>query len=742
MTSEIFKGNQIERMETKEAPESFLEKIKTRDDTALIFLKGGDLGGLNPEVKTKIIDHLNQWFDIAEGEKHTPTFEEIAVRWGGAGLQYQFRKMENNPNFEKEFIDEGRKYIAEKDKDGFSQWLSQAQTISDDDPGLLRQELMLDYFSKDGESLLLKLKEGVSREAILNDLNLTDHKLLAQAVGEKRADLDWVNPNAVNFQDFVKRIVVGETASYNSAPGTIRHIIAQELKEGALKEAIARAMELKEKNPKVWQVEPGDYNSPKDDEATVVSTFLNAVHSIDLSPDEIRLMSELEIKKFAEFLEKEIGPEKRDLKAIEFNLEQGIKNSIDAIRKISNTKKSGELVVVCIAGGSSSGKTSGVLNKLTEGLGEGALAISMDNYYKGRAFMKGLEKDAVDVKPAVDFMDTKVAENWDQPQALDLKLLAHHLNELKQGKRIESPKYEMNGSYRSNETIPIDPSGKKVIVVEGLFALNDQIVKFADPDYKIYVGSATEDDDVHGRIIRRLIKDPQRTGLGEKDIFKYWVDVIEPMHREYIAPTKKAADIIINNEYNPETEAKKAAKLEVQTKYNLAESELQDLLNKLEKSRAKIRDNFNQVDEYLVIPGHDPKNVDELLRIRREEDRYFITYKGPVEKEIAEFRVKPKIDFELTPNISQEEVAKFKEVLQNFGYHPLETITKQRKVYEISGIEIAVDDVGEIGKFIEIRADTKEEIRRLEELLKNLGLGEKTRINEPYIELSLKRREK
>jgi len=47
---------------------------------------------------------------------------------------------------------------------------------------------------------------------------------------------------------------------------------------------------------------------------------------------------------------------------------------------------------VCIAGGSSSGKTSGVLNKLIEGLGEDALAISMDNYYKGRAFMKGLEK--------------------------------------------------------------------------------------------------------------------------------------------------------------------------------------------------------------------------------------------------------------------------------------------------------------------------------------------------------------
>jgi len=107
------------------------------------------------------------------------------VRWGGAGLQYQFRKMENNPDFEKEFIDEGRKFVAEKDKDGFSQWLSDARNISENDPGLLRQELMLDYFSKTSQSLMLKLKEGLSRETILRDLNLTNRESLVQAVGEK-----------------------------------------------------------------------------------------------------------------------------------------------------------------------------------------------------------------------------------------------------------------------------------------------------------------------------------------------------------------------------------------------------------------------------------------------------------------------------------------------------------------------------------------------------------------------------
>jgi len=100
------------------------------------------------------------------------------------------------------------------------------------------------------------------------------------------------------FSRFVKRIVVEETASYNSAPGTIRHIIAQELKEGAIKEAIVRAMELKEKNPKVWQVEPGDYNSPKNDEATVsniengkknptLATIQKLADALKISADEL-----------------------------------------------------------------------------------------------------------------------------------------------------------------------------------------------------------------------------------------------------------------------------------------------------------------------------------------------------------------------------------------------------------------------------------------------------------------------
>ena len=332
-------------------------------------------------------------------------------------------------------------------------------------------------------------------------------------------------------------------------------------------------------------------------------------------------------------------------------------------------------------------------------------------------------------------MDTEKAENWEQPQSLDLKLLVYQLNKLKQGKKVEGPKYEMNGSYRSSETIPLDPTGKRIIVLEGLFALNDQILKVAQPDYKIYVGSSKEDDDVHGRLIRRLMRDPERTGLGEKNIFKYWADIVEPMHRQYVSPTKEQADIIINNEYNPLTEAKRVPKTEIQVKYSLMNKDFERLLCQLRKLGAKSKGSFNQIDEYFLLPGRDKKEINELIRFRKQGNRYFITYKAPPKKETGRLRIKQKIEFELTPDITPQEVPKLKKTLESFGYRLIETITKKRKIYKLEGLEIAFDDVKTMGKFVEIRADSEREIDEIEKLLNSLGLSQRKRIIEPYIEL-------
>ncbi len=142
-------------------PEMLFERLRESKDTAMIFLKGGQAGGLEPDLKKKIFVLLGQWFDIYEGEAKMQGFKEIAVRWGGSGLIYQFNKMRRDPRFTPEFINIGEKLMADQSADGFSAWLARAKEIAADDPGLIRQIMMLDYLGAEGEALMIRLKPGM-----------------------------------------------------------------------------------------------------------------------------------------------------------------------------------------------------------------------------------------------------------------------------------------------------------------------------------------------------------------------------------------------------------------------------------------------------------------------------------------------------------------------------------------------------------------------------------------------------
>jgi hypothetical protein len=297
-SSQITKDSE-EKSEIISSSLELLEKFRRRDDIALIFLKGGELGGLHHEVKEKIINHLKKWFEVTEGDVHKPDLFEIYKRWA-PGLEYQFKRMKNNSRFNQELIAEKGKNLLENDRQyQFKNfWLPEAEKIDRHDPGLIRQKLMLDYFGKDGQTLMLKLKNGITRKSILKDLKLFDHNNLVKAVGEKRANINWEDSNQVSFNEFVKRIVIGETCAYKAIPGTIRKIVGDELKSGNLKKTVNFALELEKNNDKLWNVVEGDFNNPNDDKATVISTFLNAVHTVDFSENEFDLMSNSELEKF------------------------------------------------------------------------------------------------------------------------------------------------------------------------------------------------------------------------------------------------------------------------------------------------------------------------------------------------------------------------------------------------------------------------------------------------------------
>jgi uridine kinase len=213
--------------------------------------------------------------------------------------------------------------------------------------------------------------------------------------------------------------------------------------------------------------------------------------------------------------------------------------------------------LVQVAGGSASGKTSTVSKKIVEAFGNNAVLVSMDDYYKGKIFKE--EETAKGRKI-----------NWDQPRALHMDLLEKHLSELKQNKIIKKPIFDFKKG---------DPSGfekivpKKVIVVEGLFALNNLLKKYGD--IKVFV-----DIGVHGRVMRKLLRDIERTGQTPKDLLKYFSEFVQPMHSKYVQSTKKYADVIIKNEYNPKIESERTGFHEIQLKFRGALD--QEFLRKLE----------------------------------------------------------------------------------------------------------------------------------------------------------------
>lgn len=403
-----------------------------------------------------------------------------------------------------------------------------------------------------------------------------------------------------------------------------------------------------------------------------------------------------------ERIKKEKLREKLDIP--EYGLEEGIKKLISVIREKETQQENP--VIVEVAGGSASGKTSAIAAKVKEEFGNDALIFSMDDYYRGKTFM-----------------DQEAAKgnelNWDQPEALNLNLLQKHLQQLKEGQAIQKPIYDMKTS-ESTSTEELQP--KKVIIIEGLFALNDKLKDQGDIKAFIDIGT-------HGRILRRLLRDVERTGQKPADILKYFSEVVEPMHEKYIESTKKNADMIIENEYSPKIEAQRSGLHEVQLKFK-AEVDTENL----RKLGAEKLSSTSQIDSYYNPADRDMIKTGEILRIREENNVSTLTYKGPKEK--SKYRKRPKFEFEL----DNETKEKF---LSIYG-DKIKTIKKDRTLYQLDGVIFAIDDVSktegdkteQLGKFIEIRSTDKEiDDKKIDAVISKLKLNEKEGIKESYFEM-------
>lgn len=401
-------------------------------------------------------------------------------------------------------------------------------------------------------------------------------------------------------------------------------------------------------------------------------------------------------------LHEEEPKEKLDIP--EYQLEEGVETLVDKIKE--KMIKDNDNIVVEIAGGSASGKTSAVASRIEKVFGNEALILSADDYYRGKTFM-----DSEAQKGNV--------LNWDQPEALNLELFQEHLAQLKSGQPIEKPIYDMKAS----ETIGTEEvAPKKVIIVEGLFALDEKLKDQGDIKAFVEIGT-------HGRIVRRLLRDIKRTEQKPADILKYFSQVVQPMHEKYIENTKKNADLVINNEYSPEVEAERSGLHEVQLKF---EGDLD--VEKLRRFGAERLSSIVQTDKY-----YDPKDRNliqsgEILRIREEGDRKILTYKGP--KIESQFRERPKFEFDIDTDTEEA-------FLDIYG-DMTKTITKERTLYQLDGIVFSIDKVSKnedgqdinLGSFIEIRSTDKEQNKeKIKSVIQKLGFDINAGIKESYFEM-------
>ncbi|MDN7240403.1 uridine kinase [Planococcus sp. N028] len=179
-------------------------------------------------------------------------------------------------------------------------------------------------------------------------------------------------------------------------------------------------------------------------------------------------------------------------------------------------------VVIGIAGGSGSGKTS-VTNSIYEVFKENSVVVIEQDYYY---------KDQSDLA-----FEERLKTNYDHPLAFDTDLLIEHINTLLERKPIQKPVYNYAIHTRSEETVLIEP--KDVIILEGILVLEDVRLREL-MDIKLFV-----DTDADLRIIRRLLRDINERGRTIDSVIDQYLKVVRPMHNQFIEPTKRYADVII-----------------------------------------------------------------------------------------------------------------------------------------------------------------------------------------------------
>jgi uridine kinase len=181
-----------------------------------------------------------------------------------------------------------------------------------------------------------------------------------------------------------------------------------------------------------------------------------------------------------------------------------------------------DVVVIGVAGGTGSGKST-LVKRLQEAFKNDDVAtICHDFYYKAHPELSYEER-------------TKL--NYDHPAAFDTDMLVEHIRQLKEGKNVECPVYSFVEHNRTTETLPVAPS--KVIIIDGILIFENEELRDM-MDIKVYV-----DTDADLRLARRILRDVRERGRSMESVISQYTNTVKPMHEQFVEPSKRYADVII-----------------------------------------------------------------------------------------------------------------------------------------------------------------------------------------------------
>ncbi len=180
-----------------------------------------------------------------------------------------------------------------------------------------------------------------------------------------------------------------------------------------------------------------------------------------------------------------------------------------------------DIIVIGIAGGSGSGKTT-ITKKIEERFRADVTVIYHDDYYKARHDLS---------------YEERVKLNYDHPAAFDTELMIRDLRALKSGAAIDCPVYDYTIYDRTERTQTVTPS--RVIIVEGILIFHEKELRDL-MDIKLFV-----DADADVRILRRILRDVKERGRSLDSVISQYLGTVKPMHEAFVEPSKKYADVII-----------------------------------------------------------------------------------------------------------------------------------------------------------------------------------------------------